>query len=232
MSPRNWLKQLTARQWLAIFAVVAALAGLTYAYSRIDLGPLHERAARTNGFAVAGLITVLPLLGFPVSILHVVAGVRFGVQTGLLIVVFSIGFQLLASYGLVTWWRGHFARRFASLRARLPRGAHGPVSLFTLLLPGVPYFAKNYVLPLIGVPLGPYFVWCWPLHSVRALMGVVFGDQSDHLTPWKIAGFVAYAAIIALSCAWAFRRLKGLVANPPPAEGGPTPVGSENSAGR
>jgi uncharacterized membrane protein YdjX (TVP38/TMEM64 family) len=224
MRPLQRLRSVTARQWRILVLGLIVATGWAFLSSRIDMAAWRERAVGMNGIAVFALIVVLPLLGFPVSVLHVIAGLRFGAKLGLMLVVISIGLQLAASYGLVHLWRARFARRFSALRARLPSGAHGPVCLFTMLLPGVPYFAKNYVLPLAGIPLGPYLAWCWPLHAARATIGVVFGDQSDRLTPWKIAGFGAYALVIVLSCAWAFRRLKGLAANPPPAEGGPKPV--------
>jgi uncharacterized membrane protein YdjX (TVP38/TMEM64 family) len=94
------------------------------------------------------------------------------------------------------------------------------VTQFTMLLPGVPYFAQNYVLPVIGVPLGTYMLWSVPIHIVRSIVGIAFGDMSDDLSPLHIAGFVAYFVVITVACTWAFRRLQARMKGPQPKAGG------------
>jgi uncharacterized membrane protein YdjX (TVP38/TMEM64 family) len=119
--------------------------------------------------------------------------------------------QLLASYGLVHLFRDKFARRLAAVRKRIPRTAHGAACLFTTLLPGVPFFAKNYVLPLIGVPLRTYLLICFPVYVARATVAVVFGDQSDHLTPARIAWLALYFAATLGASWWMFRKVRSQV---------------------
>ncbi len=211
------------RLWLKITLGIIVLAAIAAVYSQIDVHRVHAFLQRWPGWAVFVAITALPLCGFPVTVLHVVAGMRWGPRLGILLVSISILLQLLASYGLVYLFRGRFERRFDYLRQRLPKGAHSAVTLFTLLLPGVPYFAKNYVLPIAGVPLRIYLLWAFPIHALRSAVAVVFGHESDQLTPWRIAGFVVYFAAVTLSCAWAFRRLRAEVANRPPAASDPKP---------
>jgi uncharacterized membrane protein YdjX (TVP38/TMEM64 family) len=200
--------RVTRRRILIFVAVVAGIAALVFLYRKIDMTALHQRAEGVNGVLVFALMTVLPLAGFPVSVAHAVAGVRFGFGPGLALVSLSIVLQLLASYALVKAMPKLFARRLEPLRRRLPKGAHTPVTQFTMLLPGVPYFAQNYVLPLIGVPLGIYLQWSIPIHIAKSAIGVVFGDMSDDLTPIRIGGFVIYAILLAAVCTWAFRRLQ------------------------
>ena len=115
---------------------------------------------------------------------------------------------MLASFALVKAVPSLFAKRLDPLRKRLPKGAHGHVTVFTILLPGAPYFAKNYVLPLIGVPLPTYLLWGWPIHVVKSAVGIVFGDMSDDLSPLRITGFAIYLLISMGACAWAFRRMQ------------------------
>ncbi|MBA4138288.1 MAG: hypothetical protein C0518_13330 [Opitutus sp.] len=167
-------------------------------------------------------LTLLPLAGFPVSVMHAVAGVRFGFAVALPLVALSILLQLLLSYALVRAAPGFFARRLEPLRRRLPHAAHWPLTLFTLLLPGAPFFAQNYVLPLMGVPLRIFLSVALPLHLVRSIVGVTFGELSDHLTPWTVAGFAAYAVGVTLACGFAFRRLRERLRDPRPAGDGPT----------
>lgn len=208
--------------WVKIAIAVVVLAGVAFLYQRIDVDQVHDYAEGLNSVLVFVLITVLPLVGFPVTVLHIVAGMRWGPKVALPLVFLSILLQLLASYALVKLFRPLFEKRLAKLRERIPEGAHGPVSLFTALLPGVPYFAKNYVLPLIGVPLRTFLLWCFPLHAARSSIAVLFGHESDQLTPGRIAGFAVYFILISLSCAWVFRRMRAEVGDRSPAVGGRT----------
>ncbi len=220
MNPLSEKFSFSALPWRAIIVGVLLLAGLVVLSQQVDVEDVHAFTERQDSWLVFVLITVLPLLGFPVSVLHVVAGMRWGPQVALPLVALSIVIQLLASYALVRLFRPLFEKRLARFREKIPKGAHGPVSLFTALLPGVPYFIKNYVLPLIGIPLPTYLLWCLPLHVLRSSVAVIFGDQSDQLTPGRIAGFAVYFILITLSCAWVFRRIRAEVADPSPAADG------------
>jgi uncharacterized membrane protein YdjX (TVP38/TMEM64 family) len=184
------------------------LAAILFLYSRVDIDRVHQWTEALDSWLVFLLIVVLPLVGFPVSVVHMLAGIRWGTAVGLQLVVISIALQLLASFALVHLFRPVFEKRLEKVRRKIPAGAHGPVCLFTMLLPGVPYFAKNYVLPLVGVPLRTYLLWCFPLHALRSSVGVMFGDASDELTPQRIAFFVVYGLTIAAACTWAFRRIR------------------------
>lgn len=206
--------------WKKVAIGVVALIAVMVAWHFVDMDAVRDWLDQLNPWLMFVVITALPLVGFPVTPLHVAAGMRWGPALGLGIVAGSILLQLLASYALVRLFRPLFEHRLERFREKIPQGAHGPVALFTALLPGVPYFAKNYTLPLIGVPLWTTLLWCFPLHAARASIAVIFGDQSDHLTPARIAGFCAYFAVVTLSCAWAFRRIKGRVGDRSRAAGG------------
>lgn len=208
--------KMTVRRIVLVAAAVIGLIALVLVYRMIDMAALHQRAEGINGGLVFALMTVLPLAGFPVSVAHAVAGVRFGFGPGLALVAASIVLQLLTSYALVKAMPKLFARRLKPLQQRLPKGAHASVTQFTMLLPGVPFFAQNYVLPLVGVPLGIYLQWSIPIHIAKSAIGVVFGDMSDDLTPLRIAGFATYAIAITLACTWAFRRLQKRMQVTPP----------------
>jgi len=207
------------RSWRTWLILLPAVIGFFCLSRTIDLAAIHAQAERLNTTMAFSLLTILPLFGFPVSVLHVTAGIRFGVAWGLPLVALSILLQLLASYGLVHWQKEFFARKLKNLRNKIPPGAHSAVTLFTLLLPGVPYFAKNYVLPVAGVPLRTYLLWCFPIHVARAAIAVIFGDQSDHLTPLRLAGLLGYGAAVLAASWWAFRRMKAKVASPPATAG-------------
>ena len=214
--------EITRRRATAFTIVFVALMALSLFYRQIDVAALRDRAERLNGPAVFAAVAVLPLVGFPVSVLHAVAGARFGLKLAIPLVGLALVLQRLASYGLVWLAPDFFAKRLAPLRARLPRTAHRPLTVFTLLLPGAPFFAQNYVLPLVGVPFRTFFCIAFPLHFARSLIGVLFGEVSDHLTPARIAGFGLYAVTVTLACAWSFRRLRARLQDQRPAAGDPT----------
>lgn len=194
--------------WRTIIVAVVLCVAAALLSRKIDVATVHAYAARLNGGVAFLLLTVLPLGGFPVTPLHVAVGIRFGVKLGLLLVAASVLLQLLASYGLVHLFREKFARRLESVRKRIPKTAHGSMCLFTMLLPGVPYFAKNYVLPVLGVPFRTYLLICLPIHVARSSVAIIFGDESDNLTPGRIAGLAVYYALTLLVSWWMFRRLR------------------------
>lgn len=205
-----------------MLAALLALGALgVLAYRGGGMAELHAWAAEIDGPLVFGLLVVLPLLGFPVSVLHVAAGIRFGTALGLGLVALSILLQIVTSSWLVQAQRARFERWawLQTLRERIPPGSHPAVTLFTVLLPGAPYTAINYVLPLLGVPLRTLLAVALPVHAIRSTITVTLGDQSDELTPGRLAWLALYALAILLA-SWAmYRRLRSQLADRPPAAG-------------
>ena len=216
--PKRWPPLLrTGRFWVIVGVTVTALILLNREF---DLKTVHSMAARMNGALAFFLLTVLPMVGFPASVLHVVAGMRFGIPLGLALVNLSILLQMLASFALVHWQRKFFAARFKSVRKKIPPGSHVAVTVFTMLIPGAPYFAQNYVVPLLGVPLRIYLGIGLPMHAARTIIAVVFGDQSDQLTLGRGLLMLAYTALVLLASWWALRRLQTKLGDQPPVENG------------
>ncbi len=200
---------------MLVSAVILALV-----YSQVDMATVHAYADRMHGGVAFALLTVLPLFGFPASIIHVAAGIRFGVQLGLILVAVSIFLQLLASYGLVHLFRERFDKWLAGVRGRIPKGAHASICVLTVLLPGAPFAAVNYVLPTLGVPLRTYLLCCLPLHVLRSTVTVTLGGQSDRLTPARLAVLGCYALMI-LGASWlTYRRLRAQLGDQPSAGDG------------
>ena len=210
--------------WLRHVLVVLGLigVGLFFLYREVDLQTLQARAMDWNAGLVFALLAVLPLFGFPVNVLHVTAGLRFGFALGMTLVALSILFQLVASYAIVHLWHDTFARHLAGVRKRIPRAAHGTVCLFTLLLPGVPYFIQNYTLALIGVPFRIYISRCLPLHILRAVLTVGLGQQAGKFTRGGLAALATYWVLVLCASWWAYRRLRRQLADQPAVADGQT----------
>lgn len=201
-------------------ALLAAIGGLFAYYG--DIEAVHAAADRLDPVAAFALLVVLPLLGFPASLLHVAAGIRFGGKLGLALVSLSILLQLLASFAIVKLWRERLdrSRWLRRVRERLPEGTHPSLCVMAVLLPGAPYAAINYVLPLIGVPLRTFVLCCWPVHTLRSTITVFFGDQSDRLTAARLAVLALYALAIFGASWWMYRRVRSQLGDPRPAAGG------------
>jgi uncharacterized membrane protein YdjX (TVP38/TMEM64 family) len=208
--PRLW--------WIG--GIVVTVLALLVIFGRTWLAGLHDRAAELNGPALVAALTLLPLIGFPVSVLHALTGARFGWAVGMAIVAASIAVQMTASYAIVRLAPDFFARRFAWLRERLPPGTHRSLTLFTILLPGAPYFAQNYTLAVAGVPFRLFFSYAFPLNVGRSFIGLIFGEWSGNLTPGRMTFIAVYAAGIMLACGLAFRRLRAQLKSRRPAAGG------------
>ena len=218
LPPLN-LRRLVPWRAIATFAVVLA-AALVLLRQQVSIQDIHAYADRLNGGVAFALLVFLPLIGFPASLLHVAAGIRFGVPLGLPLVSLSILLQLLFSYALVHRFRDRFERRLAPLRQRIPEGAHPSICVLTVLLPGAPFAAINYVLPLIGVPLRTFVLCSLPVHTLRSTLTVTLGDQSDQLTWTRLAALGAYAAVLLTVSWWTYRRVRSQLGYPPAAEDG------------
>jgi uncharacterized membrane protein YdjX (TVP38/TMEM64 family) len=218
---RGGFPPLPWRKIIPIVAVLALAGGLLAHFG--DAAAIHREAERLNGGVFFAALVVLPLFGFPASLLHVAAGIRFGAPLGLGLVAISILLQLLASYGIVHLFRRRFDRMrwLRQVRERLPEGTHASISTLAVLLPGAPFAAVNYTLPLIGVPLRTYLLCCLPLHVLRSTITVFFGDQSDRLSASRLLVLVVYALLILGASTWTYRRLRARLEDQPPEADGP-----------
>jgi len=223
---------LSPRRIALLLAVALGLVAFIAFRDQLNLHNLHAHALELNPAVVLLALFTLPLVGFPVSVMHAVSGAKFGLPLGMTFVGLSIAFQLFASYGIVRLAPGFFATRFAWLRKKLPPATHRSLTLFTLLLPGAPYFAQNYTLALARVPFWLFFRFAFPIAFGRSLIGVVFGEWSQHMTPGRIAFFVIYTATIMLICGLAFRRLRAQLQNPRRAGNGRKRSARSGHAGR
>jgi uncharacterized membrane protein YdjX (TVP38/TMEM64 family) len=197
----------STRSYVFIAGLVVAVVLLGF-FGRTHLAQLHAHAEELNGPMLFLALLTLPLVGVPVSVMHALAGAKFGLPLGMTLVAVSIAFQVAVSYPIVRAAPGFFKRRFAWLHDRLPKTAHRSLTLFVMLLPGAPYFAQNYVLAGAGIPFRMYFGYAFGIHVARSLIGVIFGEWSGDLTPARAAVFVVYTAGIMLACGLAFRRLR------------------------
>ena len=183
------------------------LVAIPLVWGLVDLERLHAWAEHVNPLVLFAALVLLPLGTFPVTPLNVVAGIRFGLVGGLAFVAGAIVCQHLLAFFTARILPFRLRDKLEPLRQRLPAHAHADATIFTSLLPGAPYWAQLYVLPIIGVPLWTYVILSSALHAVRSLIAVIAGEISDHpSTGWAIA-LVVYGALLATACYFAGRRM-------------------------
>lgn len=176
------------RQWrrhrgkLAI-ALIALVAVAWFLY--VHRGELNRETLTAYGqglhattFILAFL--VLPLVGFPISIFLFLAGVRFGLQGGMLVSGIAVLFHNFAAFRLA---HGLFRSK---VRSRLRKAGYNIPSIkpehrvwFTALwaaIHGPPYIAKLYLLALTDIPLRTYFWVGGPIYVAFCIIPVGAGS--------------------------------------------------------
>ncbi|MFN0130526.1 MAG: hypothetical protein ACKV19_28020 [Verrucomicrobiales bacterium] len=212
-----WTLPVTLRHLAIGLLVFALLASAGLWSSKVDLGWLHAHARRLPAAGVIAAIAVLPLTGFPITWLHLAAGVRFSLPLGIAVVAVTSVIQHLLAWGLVRILPAAWFHRFAPWRHQLARTGHREATLLCCLMPGVPFVGQLYLLPLLGTP--------WPLmlglssliHTLRAVVTLRLGDIGDHPTPGQLALVAAYYFILFGLSAWSVRRIQRSLAAAPAA---------------
>lgn len=171
-----------ARPWLlggAALLGVAAVAAI-FSFTELDWADLQDALLRVNLAALWVLMLLLPVCGFSVSVVWLVAGARFGpAWGGAVVAVVTAGHLLImhaiGRHWLRRWLRGWLKKRGHELPA-VPAGENVSVSVMAVLAPGLPYFARNYLLALSDVPLRVYFWVAVPLYVARSYVTLFIGD--------------------------------------------------------
>ena len=186
-----------------LLAVALALAGAGVAWVLYSL-PEGSWRSWVDSLSVSTLLialTVLPIFGFPISVLHIAAGARFGLGLGSVAVALSTLAHLLATYLLAQLLEGPLRRVLGVFGWHLPKvpaASAWPFGFWIALLPGVSYALKNAVPPLASVSLRVYIGTALPTHIATSLIGLGIGRATMEFSWPLAAGVAAYAAILAV----------------------------------
>ncbi len=205
--------EVTPRRLVATLVALAGLVALALLWGRLDIDDLHTRAKALPAAVVIAAISLLPLIGFPVSWLHLIAGVRFDFLGGIAVVAVTSVLHHVLGWILVRVLPARLFERLAPWREKLAGAGHRDATVLCCLLPGMPYTVQLYLLPVLGTPLPLMFGLSAALHTARAVVTILFGDMSDDLSPPRIAALVAYYAILFTISTLALRRLRRTLAN-------------------
>ena len=177
------------RVWLAwgvVLTVVAlVLRSLPVEFDR-EAVIAHGRAMPGGAFLVA--FVVLPMLGVPLSLFLVVAGVKYGILWGMVVTTVATGLHNLASYGLTkSWLKGPIERlveRSGLSVPEIPKRHHWWFTLAFAGVPSLPYAVKLYLLALTNIRFRHYFWVGWPTYAASSIVYVGLGRAAVTLSVW------------------------------------------------
>jgi len=192
--------------------VVAALLVVLYVRSDIDVEAIIRRIAEFNGFVVFVLMALLPVGGFSIGLVYLVAGIKFGPVFGGLAVAGATAVHLVGSHWICqTMLRGplqRFLKRRNHSLPHAPDGEHVSVAAMAALVPGLPYFARNYLLALTDVPLRVYFWVCLPIYVIRSYMVILLGDIGADVNRKTLAILVGVYVLKLSICGYLLWRIR------------------------
>jgi uncharacterized membrane protein YdjX (TVP38/TMEM64 family) len=154
----------------------------------------------------------LPLIGFPILPVYLVAGARFGPWGGGAIVTLATAAHLAGTYviartvlrrpleRLLTRWHTHLPE--------IPRDEEAMVSLIAALVPGIPYVVRNYLLAMAGLRLRMYFWICLPIYVARSYVSILLGDLSGDPSSRRLIILGAIELVKLAVCAVVIWRLR------------------------
>ncbi|RYD34715.1 MAG: hypothetical protein EOP87_08680 [Verrucomicrobiaceae bacterium] len=194
------------RIWkIAAWVVVAGLLGWLLYANRESINKeaiiAYGKSLPAAWFVLAFLI--LPLVGFPLSIFLILAGIRFGLGWGMAVTTACIYFHHLAGYWISHSYLNERLRRLAEKRGhKVPEIDEGNRVWYTILFASVhgpPYAFKLYLLALTGVP---FRIYCWVGGTVYILfcfIPVGAAAAAVHMdVTWIYVGIVVISAGVLL----------------------------------
>jgi uncharacterized membrane protein YdjX (TVP38/TMEM64 family) len=206
-------KQKRALWLLALIGLIfGAIAVSLIAFTRFDWTSVTRVVEHLNPFAVVPLMAVLPVAGFPIVVVYLVAGARFGPIAGGVIVAGVTAVHLLLSYAITkSFLRRPLHRLVARRHAHLPvipDDEHAAVALIGALVPGIPYVVRNYLLALAGLRFRIYFWVLLPIYVARSYATILIGDLSSDPSRARLFILLGVDGLKVVVCAFVIWRLR------------------------
>ena len=200
------------RRRIAVVAVIVGVAALFGLITHFGGGEnWKEMMNALPPFWLLVAFVLLPLTGFPVTLLLIAVGARFSFWEGLAATAAATALHLVASYPLASLVRRPVTALLAKAGWGLPRlgrRAAWPFSTWLALAPGLSYALKNYTPPLAGVPFSIYFFTSFPIHMATSMLGLLLGGATARFSWPFAAGILAYGIVMGLLTKWLAVRLK------------------------
>lgn len=191
---------LLMRRRITVVVLVVGIAALFAAITHFGGGDHWKEWMQTMPLLpLLVCFALLPLTGFPLTLLLLAVGARLGFWPGLAATAVVTVIHLVASYPLAGRVRRPVTALLSKAGWRLPqldREAAWPFSAWLALAPGLSYALKNYTPPLAGVPFTIYFATYFPIHMVTSVLGLLLGGATMNFSWPMAAGVLVYAIIM------------------------------------
>jgi uncharacterized membrane protein YdjX (TVP38/TMEM64 family) len=152
---------------------------------------------------------VAPLFGFPVSVLLLLSGLRFGFAGGMTLAAVAMMFHHVVVFHLVHGWLRRFAERLVQKAGyRIPEVKAGDWMVFTAgfaAIHGPPYMLKVYLLALTQVPFWIYFGVGVPVYVIFCAIPVGLGSSVVTWNPLWVYAFL-FAVVFIPLISWRLRQ--------------------------
>lgn len=202
----NLLEKLRLHPWKFGIALILLVTAVWFLHAH--RGELTREAVMARGLALpaAGFITaflVLPLIGFPVGILLVLVGIRFGFAGGMAVAAGGVLFHNIVAYRISHGWlRERVKARFERAGYAIPDIKAQQRLWLTLLFSAVrgpPYVSKLYLLALTDIPARIYFGVGATVHILFCLIPVGAGSAVMSFDPTWIYLFIGMFTVLLLA---------------------------------
>lgn len=206
-------KQKRALGWLAA-GVVLGVVAVVFLILHTDLEwvMITDVLHRLDPLAMLPLMAILPIFGFPISVVYLFAGLRFGPVWGGVVVAGVTAVHLVGTYVVGrSFLRKPLERYIERRHAKLPQvpdDEQAPVAVIGGLVPGLPYFVRNYILVLAGLRLRIFFWVCLPIYVARSYVTILLGDMGSDPTRNKLIFLVVVDVLKVAICALVIWRLR------------------------
>ncbi|MBL9158122.1 MAG: VTT domain-containing protein [Verrucomicrobiales bacterium] len=202
------------RHWGGLVVVLLLVGGLVFLWKTQE-GRLDRESILAYGMSLPPVVIViafflLPLIGFPVSVLLVLIGLRFGVGWGMVLVTVGMLFHHLVVFAISrSWLREKMERRIASFGHRIPRIEERHRFWFTTIfasIHGPPYAAKLYLLALTNLPFRYYCGIGVPVYAGFSLIPVGAGKAITDLNAMTVGLILLGTVALFFLAHWLKRR--------------------------
>lgn len=207
-------------KWAAAVVVISAV--VSYLISTgFDWREIPRALEKLHPAAVIAVMAILPIFGFSISIVYLVAGAKFGPGLGLGIIAFVTLIHLLGTHfvgrGMFRRPLERFIRRSGHNMPELPEGSDAAVAAMIAIAPGLPYFVRNYFLALSSIALRTYLPIALFIYVTRSALAIFLGNFGTEPTRQGalVLGIVFLVKLgIAGTLLWYIRRRYKLAKKP------------------
>lgn len=193
--------------------IVAILAvALVFLNTDLDWAQVNDSIGRLNPAAVIPLMAVLPIFGFPIAVVYLFAGARFGPAVGGLVVAGITVVHLLGTYLIARSFLREPLKRFIERKhlhlPQVPVDEQAMVCVIATLVPGLPYFVRNYLLALADVRLKYALLVAMPIYVARSYVTILLGDMGSDPSRNKFIILVIVDVLKVVICGLVIWRLR------------------------